>query len=401
MIVPQLHTAEGEPERHASWLELFFDLVFVVAVAQLAALLHDDLSVRGLLIFAALFVPVWWQWIDFSYYADQFDTEDLLSTVLTFVVMFGVLIMALTIHDVPGGNSALFGGAYLFLRVIIIGLYILAWRFVPEARELAGRYSLSFIIAAALWLISLFVPPPVRFVLWALALLIEIGNGPLTYATITQVPQQRSHMDERFGLFVIIVLGEAVVAVATGVAGTDWQPTALMVAAVGFLVAALAWGVYFGHADPSVINQALRSNRTGLLRSFLYGYSHLLVFGGITAAGIGIEAAIATDAEHPFTWGARLAVGLGTAVFLLGVGVVQWSTPQSLARPLLAARLVGALVCVALVFSGLGPLLMVVLVALVLASQLAAEWTRRGQTAAGSEQGAEGRHEQAGAGGSG
>jgi low temperature requirement protein LtrA len=363
-----------EPERHVTWLELFFDLVFVVAVAELAGLLHNDLSLPGLALFAALFVPVWWQWIDFSYYADQFDTGNVLSSVVTLVVMFGVILLALTIHQLPKGASTGFATAYLALRAIIIVLYLWVWRTVPEARELAGRYSLSFIIAAAIWVVSLIALPPVRFWLWGLALLIEIANGPITYATIKQAPRQRSHMDERFGLFVIIVLGEAVVAVSTGVADSAWRPLGLATAAVGFLLASLAWWVYFARADPSVINQALRSNRRGLLRSFLYGYSHLPVFAGITAAGVGIEAAITADAEHPFALAARLALGGGLGAFLLGVGVVQWATPRSLARPVLATRLVGALICVALAYvDGLDPLSFCGVLVAVLVAQIGVE----------------------------
>lgn len=99
---------------------------------------------------------------------------------------------------------------YTALRLVIIWLYIQAWRFVPGSRELTTRYTISFLIAFLFWLGSIFVPAPARFWLWAVALAIEISNGPITYVTIRSVPTQNSHMDERFGLFVIIVLGEAI-----------------------------------------------------------------------------------------------------------------------------------------------------------------------------------------------
>lgn len=380
--VPRLHTAEGRPERHVTWLELFFDLVFVVAVAQLAHLLHENLTLGGLGIFAALFVPIWWQWIDFSYFADQFDTDDVLSNVVTFLVMFGIIILALTIPQISHGDSARFGATYAVLRVILITLYLWVWRTVPECRELAGRYSLSFSLALVVWCIALTVPEPLRFGLWALALLIEIGNGPLTYATIKHVPAQVSHMDERFGLFVIIVLGEAVVAVATGVADTAWRSAALLTAASGFLIAALAWWLYFARADPSVINQALRSNRRGLIRSFVYGYSHLLIFAGITAAGVGIAVAITADAAHPFSLAARLAFGGGLGMFLIGVGIVQWAIPRSLAGAVLVSRLLGALICITLaIVDTISPLVFSVVIIAVFVGQIAFElayYTRRG-----------------------
>lgn len=360
---PRLYMSESSGERHVTWLELFFDLVFVVAVAELAHLLYDDMTLTGILTFTALFVPVWWQWIDFSYYADQFDTDGPLTQMLTLLVMFGIIVLALTIHDVTHGGALAFAGAYIALRMIIIGLYLWAWRTVPESRELAGRYSLSFVIALVVWCISLFVPEPLRFVLWGLALLIEIGNGPLTYATIKQVPTQISHMDERFGLFVILVLGEAVIAVATGVADTEWRWPATLAAVGGFVIASSLWWLYFARADNSAINQALRSNRRGLLRSFLYGYSHFFVFAGITATGVGIQKAIQT-APEALSLVEHAVLSGGVAACLLGISLVQWSAPQSLAQPIFSARLLGALICGVLVLAG-GDLAITTLVALV------------------------------------
>lgn len=344
---PRLYTQPGEPERHVTWLELFFDLVFVVAVAELAHMLHEEMSIGGLAVFVALFVPIWWQWLDFSYYADQYDTNDGFSQIITLIVMLGIVIMALTIHKVTHGGSAMFAASYAALRAIIVGLYAWAWRSVPEARELAGRYTLSFAVALVIWCVSLFVPEPTRFVLWAIALLIEISNGPITYATIKQVPAQVSHMDERFGLFVIIVLGEAVIAVVSGVASSNWVLPAVLSGLGGFILAGTTWWMYFSHAERSAINAALRSDWRGLLRSFAYGYSHFFVFAGITAAGVGIEAAIL--AEEPLHLPERVALAGGVAMFLFGVTSVQRNALHPIGARLTRARIIGGLICVALI----------------------------------------------------
>lgn len=229
---------------------------------------------------------MWWLWIDFSYYADQFDVERGPYRITMLGVMFGMIVLALTIPEALHGGSAQFATIYTALRLVIIILYIQAWRLVPQSRELTARYTISFSIAFGLWLISIFVPEPTRFVLWGIALFIEISNGPITYVTIKSVPAQVSHMDERFGLFVIIVLGEAIVAVATGVADTRWQWRATLTAIGGFVSAVSLWWMYFEQADTSVINRALRSDRRALLLSFVYGYSHVFVFAGIVAAGL-------------------------------------------------------------------------------------------------------------------
>lgn len=349
----QLYIKENsEGDRHASWLELFFDLVFVVAVAQLAHLLHDHLDWAGIASFAILFVPIWWLWIDFSYYADQFDVERGVYRLIMLGVMFGMIVLSLTIPQALHDGSAQFASVYAALRLVIVGLYFQAWRLVPQSQQLTARYTLSFSIALALWLLSIVLPPPVRFILWGVALLVEISNGPITYVTIRSVPTQVSHMDERFGLFVIIVLGEAIVSVASGVADIRWQWQETLTAIGGFVAAASLWWLYFECADSSVINRALRSNqKLALLRSFVYGYSHVLVFAGIVASGVGIQSAI-EGVEAGLTLEARIVLCGGIALYLLGLSAVQWATPRSLPKSILVGRMLATIACVVLI--GLG-----------------------------------------------
>lgn len=347
---------EGElrTSRHATWLELFFDLVFVVAIAQLAHFLHDHLDWTGIASFAVLFIPVWWLWIDFSYYADQFDVERGFYRVVMLGIMFGMIVLALAVPKALSlSGSTQFASVYAALRLVIVGLYFQAWRLVPESRELTKRYTISFTIALILWIVSIVLPPPIRFALWGVALLIEISNGPITYATIRSVPMQVSHMDERFGLFVIIVLGEAIVSVASGVSGIKWQWQETLTAILGFVAAASLWWLYFECAEDSVINQALRSNRKRtLLRSFVYGYSHVLVFAGIVASGVGIQTAIEGADAGQLSITARTVLCGGFGLYLIGLSTVQWAAPNSLSNQILSGRIVTILVCLVLIELG-------------------------------------------------
>jgi low temperature requirement protein LtrA len=276
-------------------------------------------------------------------------------------VMFGIIVLAMTIPNALHGGSAAFATIYAALRLVIIVLYIQAWRLVPQSRELTARYTISFSIAFVLWLISIFVPEPIRFVVWGIALFIEISNGPITYVTIRSVPAQVSHMDERFGLFVIIVLGEAIVAVATGVAGTQWQWQAILTGLGGFIVAVSLWRMYFERADSSVINWALRGNKQALLRSYVYGYSHFFVFAGIVATGVGIQSAIEAATKGSWTVEARAVLCGGLAVFLLGLSAVQWAAPRSLRGRIIGVRVLAALGCALLLWLGsfLAPLVLI------------------------------------------
>lgn len=355
-----------EGNRHATWLELFFDLVFVLAIAELAHLLHHDLTWSGIFSFAALFVPVWWLWIDFSYFADQFNVERGLYRTIMLSTMFGLIVMALTIpHALEPDGSAEFATAYAALRLIITFLYVQAWRSVPPARALTERYVISFAASLILWIFSIFVPIPIRFWLWGLALLIEIGNGPITYLTVKDIPAQNSHMDERFGLFSIIVLGEAIVAVASGVSETSWGWQSALTGAGGFAIAASFWWMYFERAEESAINQALQGSKLALLKSFIYGYSHVLAFMGIVMTSVGIQAAIETGTGHAFTIEASAILCGGVTIFLLGVTALQWASPTSLPQRAILLRLALALLTICLIplHGVLSSVLLVVLLA--------------------------------------
>ena len=364
---PRLRVGE-EGDRHATWTELFFDLVFVVAIAALAHLLHDDLSFGGFLGFALLSVPVGWTWMSFAYYSDQYDTDDALFRVAMLMAMLVSAALALSVEGALGGESAGFVVANVALRVLLVCLYAWAWRNAVEARPMAARYGTGFSIGAGIWLLSLLVPDPLRYALWALALLIEMGTPVLGYSTIRSVPGHASHMPERFGLFTILVLGESIIILAAGVADTEWRPVSALVAAGGFAVAACLWWLYFDHVDEEAISQSFTSGAVGVVRSHIWGYGHLAVWAGIAAASVGMEFAIVKTSEPALAAGPRVALCGGVALYLLAVGAVQRATPSSLDNSVLAARLAAAAFTLALIPAGayLSPPVLVGLLALTL-----------------------------------
>jgi low temperature requirement protein LtrA len=164
-------------ERRATWLELFFDLVFVVAIAALAVFLHDHLTLSGFLGFSLLLVPVGWAWMSFAYYADQFDTDDTLFRVVMLVAMLASGALAVNVGGPLEGSSIGFVVANVLLRVLLIGLYAWAWRNAIEARPMSARYATGFSVGTLIWLSSLLAPEPLRYGLWAL--LVEMGTPVL------------------------------------------------------------------------------------------------------------------------------------------------------------------------------------------------------------------------------
>ena len=177
---PPRFLSDGGEHRQATWLELFFDLVFVVTVAGMVSLLRDDLSLAGLATFAVLFVPTWWLWMDFSYYGDQFDTDDVVYRLALLTVMFLVLLTGKmrdsALHDAFSAAPAAFGAMYS----ILVGLYARAYGPNPELRPLIRRYLVAMSCACALFTLSAFVPPPWRFALWFVAIAVPMVNSPPT-----------------------------------------------------------------------------------------------------------------------------------------------------------------------------------------------------------------------------
>ena len=326
-----LTNEQRSEERKSTWLELFFDLCFVVAVAALARGLHDEPNLGGMLRFLGLFVPVWWSWMIFTWYATSFDNDDVPYRVTLFVAMLSILGLAASVGRIGVDPSAVVGFvlAYSLMRLLAAGLFVRARRHVSVAkRPFVDFYAAGNIIGAAIWLSSLLVPAPLRYVLWAIGLCVELLGPILAVRTLDnpRITFHPRHIAERYGLFTIIVLGESVLAVASGTAGTDWAPAAMLTAVVGFGAAACIWWLYFDYVGSSGIE-------LGPLPAFYWGYGHFAVYAGIAAFGVGVQLAIEAAAPQyalaagappeGYGLGARTVLAGGVILFLLGIAFVD------------------------------------------------------------------------------
>jgi low temperature requirement protein LtrA len=369
--------SSGGGGRHATWLELFFDLVFVLAIAELARCLHDHPTLAGFLGFAFLFLPVWLVWSNFSYYADLFDVDGPLYRVTMLLAMLLSISLAVNINGALDGGSAGFAASYVALRVLLVGLYAWAWRWVEETRALAVWHIVGFSAGAAIWAASLLVPEPARYWVWAIGLLVEFSAPILAqFLVLEEAPVQRSHLPERFGLFTIVVLGESIVVTGLGVSDTQWAVSSVVVAALGFAAVGSLWWLYFDHVlDESAVEYAFTSGVRELLVGFSWAYGHLAIYVGLTAIAVGIEFAIG-EAVDPVLGGAtRAALCGGVGIYLFAVSVLHPLSPQPFPRMALVARLgVAAFALVlALVGSALSPLLLMALLTLALVGLTAFE----------------------------
>ncbi|MFG2263470.1 low temperature requirement protein A [Streptomyces sp. NPDC048720] len=317
----RLRVPEEGHHRAASPLELFFDLVFVVAVAELTEVLLHAPTWAGVLRFGALYVPIWWAWVGYSFYADRFDNDDRIYRLIMIVAMMAVLSVSVAVPRAFTGTAGAkrFALGYFLVRLILLGLYLRAHYHVPRARTLTTRFLQGYGLGAAIWGVSALLPTPHCYLLWGAGLLAELLTPILSASAVARVPFNASHIPERFGLFTIIVLGEVVALNAIGIAASGLRAETMAVVAGSFLIAACQWWLVFDHVDPSPLRQWRLTGQA-------YVYGHLFVHGGITVTGVGgllaAQAANARGHGHPALDGGSVLC-FGMAVFLLGVGGIH------------------------------------------------------------------------------
>ena len=311
-VRPRLRTPQAGEERHATWLELFYDLVVVVAVSQVAFALSQDHTATGILMFAGLFLPVLWVWTGHTVYATRFDTDDLVYQLLTFLQMFVVVGMAVEVRHAAQGDTRDFSLAYLGSRLILLALLARAARHVPVARPFIRTYLRGFGAGAVLWAISILLPPPARYILWGASLALELAVPWLIWRSMEpSAAVSPSHIPERFGLFTIIVLGESISAVVRGLAGRHWEIPAVVVASLGFGIGVCVWWIYFRHLERAIGRVKMGSGQP-------YMYSHIPLVVGIVVMGIGIELAIKESGADRFLPGTFGLLWSGVYLWALG-----------------------------------------------------------------------------------
>jgi low temperature requirement protein LtrA len=294
---PRLWPAHPEKDRRVTWMELFFDLIFVAAVAQVGAALNKDYSWPGLLRYAFLFILIWSAWSGHTLYSTRFDTDDLLQRILTLVQCFIAAVMAANSQDaLDSRSSAGFGAAYAGMRIVLVLQYLRA-RKVPQTRSLTTRYAIGFGVAAVLWIISALVPIPERYWLWGVAFAVDFSTPWWTFKHNSKFPPDAAHFPERFGLFTIILLGEFVAAVMRGIESQEyWSVAAASTAFASMAFAFVVMWWYFDGARSSAERHV--RNRLEAILFHIWSYAHLPLFLAIGVAGVGFERLISKQGRE-------------------------------------------------------------------------------------------------------
>jgi low temperature requirement protein LtrA len=316
-----------EAHRAATPLELFFDLCFVVAVAQAALPLHHSIAeghvAHGVGTYLIVFFAIWWAWMNFTWFASAYDTDDDVYRITTLVQIAGVLVLA------AGVEAAFEDGAYtaatigfVIMRLGLLAQWVRAARSDPEHRDVAVRYALGILVVQVFWLVWLTVPESWTVPLFVVLALAELlvpalaefaPGGPTTY--------HPRHIAERYGLFTIIMLGEAVaaatIAVKTGLAQGEHLAELAVVAASGLVIVFTLWWLYFERPA----HRLLSTPRTTLV----WGYGHYLIFGSAAAVGAGLGVVVDHETHHAEISGvlAAYAIAVPVFVFLLAVWLLH------------------------------------------------------------------------------
>ncbi len=323
-----------ERHRTATPLELLFDLTFVVAYGvaanELAHALAEGHVGSGLAGFAFAGFAVGWAWINYSWFASAYDNDDWLMRLATLVQMVGVLLLTFGIPDAfasldsgaPLENGLIVAG-YVVMRAALVPLWLRAARDDPQRRRTARFFAITISLAQVGWvLLAVFIEDAVVLVACTLALILfELAGPVITERRLDPLPWHPHHLAERFGLLVIITLGEVVFGTVTALTAVvqeqGWSFEAGVVAVTGTALAFGLWWEYY--ITPAA--EFLARHRERVL---FWAFSHILVFASIAATGAGLHVlAYAIEGDSSLSRvGAALTVAVPVLVLTVTVIVL-------------------------------------------------------------------------------
>jgi low temperature requirement protein LtrA len=368
-----------EPHRSATPLELLFDLCFVVAVAQAADRLHHALIeghiADGVVSYGSVFFAIWWAWMNFTWFASAYDTDDVAYRLLTLLQIGGVLLLA---AGVPDGfdrqDFTIVTVGYVLMRVAMVTQWLRVAHDHPAGRATALRYAAGIAVVQLGWIGLLAMPLAWRGPGFLLLAGLELAVPVWAERSTRPTPWHPDHIAERYGLFTLIVLGECVLAATVTVQdamGTGGLSPALGVVAAGGLVLLFAlWWCYFDRPTAEGLRASPRS-------AFGWGYWHLVVFASLAAVGAGLQVVAETVDHHgPLSdRAAAMTLAVPVALFLVVLGllhswVYRYRGERAVARFSAAALLV---VLAAVATPPLRPAVTIALIGLIAAGLVAAD----------------------------
>ncbi|MEL6151059.1 MAG: low temperature requirement protein A, partial [Chloroflexota bacterium] len=340
-------------DRAIGWLELFYDLVYVATLIQIGNFLSDNLTLLGFGQFIVMMFVVWWAWTGETLYQNRFVADDWLHRLLIFIQIAGVAVIGLSVSEAFGDLSVQFTVGYVMVRSIMIVLYIRTYVTHPESQAQSVNYMIGFGGGIAIWLGALFIPAAYHWVAWLVAIAFEIVF--FARSSLRPGPNPWSidvhHGVERFGIFTIIVLGEAFVKVLDDAQGTALALPQILFGIAGLVVLYAMWWLYFSDTADDTFDE-VSANKT-----ISWGYGHLLLAVGLVSFGVAVKKLFSSTisyAGEPVTEEYRLLFTVAIALFLVALALIDYGINDDLtAKSQKVAALVHVVSAVAVVIAGL------------------------------------------------
>ena len=313
-----------ESHRVATPLELLTDLCFVVAVAQAALTFHHAINENhladGVIGFALAFFAIWWTWLNFTWFASAYDNDDAIYRLLTIGQIVGSLVLAVGVPRLSEDATLVVVG-YVIMRIALVGQWLRAARHDADRRSTCLRYAAGITLVQLLWIATLFLPHSWFLVEFMILVVAELAV-PVLAERIGGTTWHADHIAERYSLFFIIVLGENVLSVATGIENAltdraDFTDVAA-VAVAGVLIVFSCWWIYFSRSAAAVLE---RHRRSGTGQNFLWGFGHYLIFASTAAIGSGLAARVdyRTHVGHASSLASAAVLTVAAAVLLSSI----------------------------------------------------------------------------------
>lgn len=371
-----LRVRHGHDHHKVAFVELFFDLVFVFAVTQLSHHLLAHPGLAGAAETLLLFMAVWWVWIYTSWVTNWLDPARVSVRLLLFALMLAGLVLSSAIPEAFGAHGLYFAAAYVVMQVgrAVFMLWALRHHHPRNFRNFQ-RIAVWAVAAGLFWLGGGLADGEARIGLWLAGLALDY-LGPaqgfrvpgLGRSATTDWDVEGGHMAERCGLFLIIALGESILAIGATFGGHDWTPGRLAAFLSSFLGSVALWWLYFNHGAERGSHRISDSSDPGRQARLAYTYFHLPLIAGIVVTAVGDDLILG----HPDAAADSFAIGAvlgGPALYLVGTSLFKWTAYGRLPLShlaglvLLAALLPVAPLIPALAFGAAATLVLVVLAA--------------------------------------
>jgi low temperature requirement protein LtrA len=340
---------ERKHERKISWLELFYDLVYVAAISQLTHELATHPSWQELWYSFLLFSLIFWSWVNGSQYYDLHGNDSIRTRVFTFLQVLAVAAVAITIQDAFEGHQQGFAIAFAAIQILITYLWWSVGLYDPSHRVFNKFYTFNYLLAFILLILTIFMSHKTATILWIIVLLLNLTPGLTGARTIVTVLKERGQvfsasatLIERFGLFTIIVLAESILGTVAGIAEVkDKHPAAWMAFILGILIAFLLWSLYFDMTSEQETKQGY-----SYMQWFIFLHFPLLAALGVAGACIKVLLAeIETGSHINIQW--MLCVAIATILFMItGIAAVmkEEEEDRSYIRPVSRLLIITAVV---------------------------------------------------------